>query len=220
MKFTELMRDSTEKNCHQADRDNNISKNKSDSTKADESKAPKTPTTSLNTEGLIFYYRQFVRNFLDEIKYKEHTSEQTTNFHINLLLSQYQLSKLHQFAVSQDLVKSSGTIQDVTEILTNMFSHVEYFKPEEFSESISKAVLSIAMDPRIQIALCLIILVMVLSSWLFRQICRHGFSVWSLVVTLLTLIFVISVINNHILLTQVFFQVFFEPTLILVVLYF
>ncbi len=163
---------------------------------------------NLNFEGLLWHYRGFVQNFLKEIKNKEHNGKHTTHFHIEIRLSEYELSKLDQFATSQDSVKVSGRVQDVTEILINMFSHVEYFEPHEFAENMSKVVLSIAMDPRIQIALYLVIVAVVLSSWLLRQIYRHGFSVRSLIITLLVLVFVISVVNNHFLLTQVLLYLF------------
>ncbi len=84
-----------------------------------------------------------------------------------------------------------------------MFNRVEYFEPDEFAESISKVVLSIAIDQRIQIVLCLAIAIVVLSSWLLRQMCRHGLSVRTIIITLLALVFVLSVVNNHFLLIQV-----------------
>jgi len=204
-----LKKETNQNRCYNSDRSTDIKKNKSDSTV--DIITPKKTTTSLNSEGLLFFYRQFVHNFLEEVNFKKHTDEQATHFHISILLTQYQLNKLNHFATSQDTVKASSNIQEVTDILINMYNHVEYFKPEEFAESISKVVLSIAMDPRIQIALCLSIFFVVLTSWLLRQIFRHGFSVRSLVVTLLALVFVISVVNNHFLLTQVL--IFFKDIL-------
>lgn len=115
----------------------------------------------------------------------------------------HELKKLEQFAASTNNSEASAVIQDTTEILNNMFRHVEYFKPEEFAESISKAVISIALDPRVQIALFLIIVVITMVSLLANQIQRHGFSVKSLIASLLMLVFIISVVNNHFLIIQV-----------------
>jgi len=95
------------------------------------------PTQSMNSDGIMFCYRQFVRNFLSEINYKENAGDQTANFQINISLSNYQLEKLNKFAISQDLIKATDSVQDVTEILTSMFRNVDSLKVEELYANFS-----------------------------------------------------------------------------------
>lgn len=155
----------------------------------------------LNSEGFLFYYRQFVYRFLEHIDHEELVGE-NFNLNINLVLTKYEIDKLTQFSSSSNDSSASGVIQEATDILKNMFNHIEHFKPEEFAESFSKTVISIALDPRVQIALFFVIIVLIMSSILFNQICRHKFSLKSLIITLLVLVFIISTINNHFLIIQ------------------
>lgn len=155
----------------------------------------------LSSEGFLFYYRQFVHTFLDEINHEELTDE-SSNFNMNLYLTMHQINKLKQFANSLNNTEASMSIQEATDILNNMYSHVEYFKPDEFAESISKIIISIAVDPRVQIALFLIIIVMTMFTILINQIRKHKFSIRSLIITLLVLFFIVSVVNNHFLIMQ------------------
>lgn len=194
-KISQLLEKNTFK-CYQEDRKQDKQNETTKKVVADSSQQK-----FIDSEGFLFYYRQFVHNLLEEINFKDLSGE-TSSFHINLFLTTHQLNKLNQFSASQDTSKANNIIQEATDILNNMFSHVHYFEPEEFAESMSKAILSIALDPRVQISLCLVIVVVIMFSILGRQICRHGFSVKSLVVTLLVFVFIISVVNNHFLITQ------------------
>lgn len=181
----------------------------------------------LNSEGFLFYYRQFVHSLLDELNLevshlnafnhfnqerlnlrnknlnKDLTGEQQSNFNVQLQFTMYEINKLKQFANSLDNSEASKSIQEATDILKNMFTHVQYFKPDEFTEMVTKIVISVAQDPRVQIGLVLIIIVTSMTTVLCNQIRRHKFSVKSLVIALFILSFIISVVNNHFLIIQV-----------------
>lgn len=155
----------------------------------------------LNAEGFLYYYKLFVRSLLDELNHEELTNDQS-NFDVKLILSMHDINKLKQFANSLNNTEASTSIVDATDILRNMFSHVQYFQPEKLTESISKVVISVALDPRVQIALFLVIIVTTIGSVLLNQLCKNKLSIKSLIVSLLMLMFIISVINNHFLIIQ------------------
>jgi len=90
---------------------------------------------------------------LQEISYNEHINNDTTNFKINIFITRHQLSKLSGFSTSQGVAKASNKVQEITDILTYMFSHVDSFEPEEFADIIKKVIFSIVMDQEIQIAI-------------------------------------------------------------------
>ncbi len=119
------------------------------------------------------------------------------------MLTIHQMKKLKQFSISSNESNAIILIQDITDILNNMFNHVEHFKPEEFVENLSKTIISIALDPRVQIALFLLVTVFSAISILINQIRMHRFSLKFLVVVLLVLTFIVSVVNNHFLIIQV-----------------
>jgi len=81
LEFLELIT----KKCYQSDTNEKI---KSDSLvhDSDDYTTKKNSDMSLNSEGLLFYYRQFVYNFLQEISYNEHINNDTTNFKINIFI--------------------------------------------------------------------------------------------------------------------------------------
>lgn len=188
---------------------------------------PKESNKLLNSEGFLFYYRQFVHSLLDELNLevshlkafnhfnqeglnlriknlnKDLKGEQQSNFNVQLQFTMYEITKLKQFANSLDNSEASKSIQEATDILKNMFTHVQYFKPDEFTEMVTKVVISVAQDPRVQISLVLIIIVTSMATVLCNQIRRHKFSVKSLVIALFILSFIISVVNNHFLIIQV-----------------
>lgn len=188
---------------------------------------PKESNKLLNSEGFLFYYRQFVHSLLDELNLevshlkafnhfnqeglnlriqnfnKDLTGELQSNFNVQLQFTMYEITKLKQFANSLDNSEASKSIQEATDILKNMFTHVQYFKPDEFTEMVTKVVISVAQDPRVQISLVLIIIVTSMATVLCNQIRRHKFSVKSLVIALFILSFIISVVNNHFLIIQV-----------------
>lgn len=186
----------------------------------------------MNSEGYLFYYRQFVHSLLDELNLevfhlnafnhfnqdglnsrvkildKELGGDQQSNFNVQLQFTMYEINKLREFANSLDNSQASKSIQETTDILKNMFTHVQYFKPDEFTEMITKVVVSVAQDPRVQMGLALIIIVSSMATVLCNQIRRHKFSVKSLVITLFILSFIISVVNNHFLIIQVHYKTY------------
>lgn len=78
---------------------------------------------------------------------------------VQLVLTNHQINKLKQFSKSLNDSSASRVIQEATDILNNMFSHVEHFKVEVFAEKLSKVIISVALDARVQIALVLMIIV-------------------------------------------------------------
>jgi len=87
-----------------------------------------------------------------------------------------------------------------------MFSHVDSFEPEEFADIIKKVIFSIVMDQEIQIAIYLVVAFFVAFFWIQRQISTNSLSGKSAAFTLLSLLFVMSVVNNHNTLLQVNLQ--------------
>ena len=65
----------------------------------------------------------------------------------------YQIKKLKQFTVSLNDSDAAILIQEATDILNNMFVEVEQFKPEDIFEKFSRVVITMVLDPRVQIAL-------------------------------------------------------------------
>ena len=57
-----------------------------------------------------------------------------------------------------DTSEAIRSIQEVTDILKNMFSHIQNFKDDEFKE-ISSLLISVIKDHRFQIGIFLIIIV-------------------------------------------------------------
>jgi hypothetical protein len=88
----------------------------------------------------------------------------------------YEINKLKQFANALDNSEASKSIQEATDILKNMFSHIQYFKPDEFTEMVSKVVISVAQDPRVQIGLVLtIIVILSIENHLYTKILQISF---------------------------------------------
>lgn len=174
---------------------------KADSNKTDSSETGEQPTKILNSEGFLFYYRQFVHNFLDEID-EDNFIGDTLYVNVRLVLTAHQIDKLKEFSKSLNDRGASSVIQEATDILNNMFSHVEHFKVEAYAEQLSKVVISVALDARVQIALVLMIIVIIMASILFNQIRKNKFTVKSLVLMMIMLVFIISVVNNHFLIIQ------------------
>ena len=69
------------------------------------------------------------------------------------MLTQHQIKRLRSFSNAVDDSNAGMLIQDTTDILNNMFRFVKYEKPEVYLESISKLVISILLDSRIQITI-------------------------------------------------------------------
>ena len=159
----------------------------------------KATESDLNLKGILFHYRQFVQTFLNHIKSNENNVKHSEHYEFHVILTQYQINELVQFANSHDIAKASHIIQDVTDILNNMLSHADYNEQENFSERLNKRVVSFLINPQIQITICLTILLV----WLLRHLCTNRLSVSSLIVSLLVSLFVISVVNNHYLLIEV-----------------
>ena len=80
-------------------------------------------------------------------------SHETSHFNLNLFLTMYQIKKLKQFTVSINDSDAAILIQEATDILSNMFVQVEQFKPEDIFEKFSRVVITMVLDPRVQIAL-------------------------------------------------------------------
>ncbi len=143
------------------------------------------PTQSMNSDGIMFCYRQFFRNFLNEIDF---TSDKSANFQINISLSNYQLEELNKFAISQDLKMASGSVQDVTEILTSMFRNVDSLKVEELYATLSNFVITVAMNPRF----LEIVYILTISVYYW-----NGYSSRPIIRTLVVHFFLVNLLNNQ-----------------------
>ena len=69
------------------------------------------------------------------------------------MLTKHQVSKLKKFSETTNNSEASLLIQESTDILKNMFTHVNNFDPEAYFENISRSIINTVMDSRLQIAI-------------------------------------------------------------------